>query len=319
MIIVLFLDQRQYVFPLETMCIIIQNVRIIMRPILVIIMIILIVAGLPSRAITQVTDEEMAQDEVLDEEPLEEEEPPPEEEILPEDEEELPPEEVAPEEEVMPLPRLPFSTRRPRPPERPEVFVGESGEALDENRKVNIFADVKLNYVFAEGIESLIINYRFNIEGEVKARTAVMRGKANVKADVEGYLFKNSSAECKLSIDIPDAQYQLTFRRKDDENADLSLSFTKPILETWESRCDFTEAGAKPFITKGEPEKWLNRVLTKTSPPLNRLTATLNADEKTTTKFVINTQQINDPPLGTIEAEGSGIITVIPASAQTEE
>jgi len=290
-----------------------------MRPALVIILIILIIAGLPSRAIAQIIDEEATQEEILDEEPLEEEEPPPEEEISPEEEEELPPEEVAPEEEVMPLPRLPFNVGRPRPGVRPEVFVGESGETLDENRKINIFADVKLNYVFAEGVESLIINYRFNIEGEVKARTAVMRGKATVKASVDGYLFKNASAECKLNIDIPDAQYQLTFRRRDNENANLSLSFTKPIMETWESRCDFTDAGAKPFITKGEPEKWLNRVLTKTSPPLNRLTTTLNADEKTTTKFVISTHQINDPPLGTIEAEGSGVITVIPASTQTEE
>ena len=275
-----------------------------MRILFSILICVVLIAGLPSRAIAQGLDEEFIEEEFGEE--LEEEEP--EEEL----EEEV--EEEEEEKEPIPLPRLPFSRRRPAVTPAPEVFVGESDEPTDETRKVTIFADVKLNYVFAEGVESLIINYRFNIEGEVRARTSVMRGKAKIKADVEGFLFKNPLATCKLSINIPDAAYQLTYRRKNDEEATINLRFTKPILETWQSRCDFTEAGAKPFITKGEPEKWLNRVLAKTSPPLTRLVATIDANEKTTTKFIINTHQINDPPLGTIEAEGNGVITVIPAA-----
>jgi hypothetical protein len=242
-----------------------------------------------------------------------------------EDEEELPPEEEEPEEDVEEeaparptLPRLPFM-RREAPAEKPPVFVGEGEEEPgDEARKVIIDALVNLNYVFNNSPDSFIVTYHFRIEGDIKAKTSVMRGQATVDVKTEGFLAKGPTFECKLKVTVPKAPYQLTFRWKDDENANLDLNFTKPIMETWESNCTFGDSGAKPFVTKGDPEKWLKRALTKTSPPLRRLTAKLSEDEKTTTNFIVNTHQVNDPPLGTIEVDGKGIITIIHGEALRE-
>lgn len=228
---------------------------------------------------------------------------------FPEDEEEL----------LVPiLPRLPFQ-RRPKPIQ-PEVFVGESDEESgSDRRKVIIDGMITLNYVFNDAPESFIVNYHFRIEGEIRARTAVIRGEAVIDAKVEGVLAKWPGGECKLNISIPKAPFQVTFRRKgDSEDATINLRFTKPIMEEWESECTFGE-GTKPFITKGTPEKWLQRALSKTSPPLRSLVAKLSEDEKTTNNFLINKHQINDPPLGTIEAEGKGIITIIPAGLEEQE
>lgn len=217
------------------------------------------------------------------------------------------------------LPRLPFQRARPKPIQ-PAVFIGEAGEEEGgDQRKIIIDGMITLNYVFNDAPESFIVNYHFRIEGKTRARTAVIRGEAVIDAKVEGVLAKWPGGECKLNIKIPKAPFQVTFRRKaDEEEASINLRFTKPILEEWESECTFGE-GAKPFITKGTPEKWLQRALSKTSPPMRSLVAKLSEDEKTTNTFLINKHQINDPPLGTIEAEGKGIITIIPAGLEEEE
>lgn len=234
-------------------------------------------------------------------------------------EEEL--DEDLPEDEEEPLapilPRLPFQRRRPTPIQ--PVFIGEAGEEEGgDQRKVMIDGMVTLNYVFNNAPESFIVNYHFRIEGETRARTAVIRGEAVIDAKVEGVLAKWPGGECKLNIKIPKAPFQVTFRRKEDsEDATINLRFTKPIMEEWESECNFAEGA--PFITKGTPEKWLQRALSKTSPPLRSLVAKLSEDEKTTNKFLINRHQINDPPLGTIEAEGKGIITIIPEGFEETE
>lgn len=240
-----------------------------------------------------------------------------------EPDEELPEEEEMEDEEpVAPiLPRLPFQRKRPIPtPIRPEVFVGEADEeAGNDQRKVMIDGMVSLNYVFNNAPESFIVNYHFRIEGDTRARTAVIRGEATIDAKVEGVLAKWSGGECKLNITIPKAPFQVTFRRKEDEEeATINLRFIKPIMEEWESECNFGE-GAKPFVTKGMPEKWLQRALNKTSPPMRSLVAKISEDEKTTSNFLVNKHQINDPPLGTIEVEGKGIITIIPAGFEEEE
>ncbi len=271
-----------------------------------------------------------AQEQELDEEALErafEEQG-----VLPGDEEEEEPAAEEPAEEDLPaeaeepllpeLPRLPFQrTRVTRPRQTPPVFVGEAGEEpIDEARKIIIDGLVKINYVFNNAPESFVITYHFRIEGDTRARTAVMRGDAEIDAKVEGFLAKWPTGECTLNISIPKAPFQVTFRTKDEsEEADINLRFTKPIMETWESSCTFGESGARPFVTKGDPERWLQRALNKTSPPLTKLVAKLSNDEKTTSKFIINLHQINDPPLGTIEADGSGVITVIPAGLEEEE
>lgn len=237
-----------------------------------------------------------------------------------EPDEELPPDEPLMEEEpVAPrLPVLPFQRRRLPEPGEPSVFVGEAGEEpTDADRKIIIDGMVKLNYVFNNAPESFIINYHFRIEGDIKAQTAVIRGDAVIDAKVDGFLAKWPTGECTLNITIPKAPFQVTFRKQpDEEEANLNLRFTRPITETWESSCSFGDAGAKPFVTTGDPEKWLQRALSKASPPLSRLVANVTEGEKTTTKFVISNHMINDPPLGTIQAEGTGVITIIPAGAE---
>lgn len=253
------------------------------------------------------------------EQDTDEEEPPAEEETLEEAPEEEPA--VGGEEMIPQLPQLPFQRLKPEaPPETPPVFVGEAEEGTPaESRKVIIDGMVKLNYVFNNSPESFIINYHFRIEGQTKAQTAVMRGEAVIEAKVDGFLAKWPTGECTLAIMIPKAPFQVTFRKKEDEEeASINLNFTKPIVETWESNCTFGDTGAKPFVTKGEPERWMQRALGKTSPPLRDLVAKVTEGEKTTSKFLINQHQINDPPLGTIEAEGSGVITIIPAGVEEE-
>jgi len=236
--------------------------------------------------------------------------------------EDLPEEDLQDEGAIEPiLPRLPFQRRQPIPtPARPPVFVGEAGgEAGDDQRKVMIDGMVSLNYVFNNAPESFVVNYHFRIEGDTRARTAVIRGEANIDAKVEGVLAKWSGGECRLNITIPKTPFQVTFRRKqEEEEAYINLQFTKPIMEEWESECDFGN-GIKPFITKGTPERWLQRALNKTSPPMRSLIAKLSDDEKTTSNFLVNKHQINDPPLGTIEVEGKGIITIIPAGIEEQE
>jgi len=267
------------------------------------------------------TDDELEQlEEALEDQDTEDEE------LEDEEDEDLLPEDDDLEEDegtVAPiLPRLPFQRRRPTPKPRaqPEVFVGEADEeGGGDQRKVMIDGMVTLNYVFNNAPESFIVKYHFRIEGDTRARTAVIRGEANIDAKVEGALAKWSGGECKLNISISKAPFQVTFRRKEDsEDATINLRFTKPIMEEWESECNFGE-GVKPFITKGTPEKWLQRALSKTSPPLRSLTAKLSEDEKTTSTFLVNRHQINDPPLGTIEAEGKGTIIIIPAGFEEEE
>lgn len=302
-----------------------------MRYFLAILLTLALAGGLPASGTAapqpakQVSDEDLLDDAFQDElEPDEEED----DEFPPEEEEELPPEEEEVEEEVEEeaparptLPRLPFTRRRPleEPAEKPPVFVGEGEEEPgDEARKVIIDTLVNLSYVFNNSPDSFIVTYHFRIEGDIKAKTSVMRGQATVDVKTDGFLAKGPTFECKLKITVPKAPYQLTFRWKDDENANLDLNFTKPIMETWESNCSFGDSGAKPFVTKGNPEKWLKRALAKTSPPLRKLNAKLTDEEKTTTNFIVNTHQINDPPLGTIEVDGKGIITVIHGEALRE-
>ena len=219
------------------------------------------------------------------------------------------------------LPRLPFTRRPPAPLAKPDVFVGDAGEeAAGDARNIIIDGLVSLNYVFNDAPESFIINYHFRIEGETRARTAVIRGEAAIDVKVEGVLAKWPGGECTLGITIPKAPFQVTFRRKEDsDDANINLRFTKPIMEEWESTCTFGESGAKPFVTKGMPEKWLQRALAKTSPPMRSLVAKLDDNEKTTNNFLVNKHQINDPPLGTIEVEGKGIITIIPAGLEEME
>jgi hypothetical protein len=195
--------------------------------------------------------------------------------------------------------------------------VRPAGEAAEEElRDVIIDAAVNLNYVFDFSPDNFIIKYRVHLEGKVAAAAAVVRGNANIAVEVQGFLAKWPTGNCKLAVSIPDSPFEMTFRKAGTDQANINLKFPKAILETWESQCTFQDAPNAKFNTKGEPEKWLETALQKTSPPLGRINLALSNEETTSLKFMINKQTLKDPPLGSAEVDGNGTITIKPASAE---
>lgn len=209
-------------------------------------------------------------------------------------------------EEIEPF-EAEFPDEAPRRLEREGMEPGE-----EENRwTINIIATVKMNYLFNDSEDSFVINYRWEVNGEANAATAVIRGTADIDAEVEGFLSKWPTGECRLEVSIPKVPFEITFRRTDEERSSIRLVFRKAINEAWQSKCSFTDAPGARFDTTGEPEQWLTRALKKARPPLKSIIADL-ADEETTTPFVINKQIVSDPPLGTGEVEGTGVVIVSP-------
>ena len=89
------------------------------------------------------------------------------------------------------------------------------------------------------------------------------------------------------------------------------MRFKGKVLETWTSTCSFQGADKK-FETVGDPERWLSRALAKARPPLSSLGIKLEDGKPSTTTFNIRKQVLKDPPLGTAEIEGTGVITITP-------
>ena len=194
----------------------------------------------------------------------------------------------------------------------------QTEEGAEEPGKRSIVLDgaVTLNYVFDNSPESFIIKYSFHVEGEAAANVAVIKGDAEIKSDVEGFLAKWPDGECKLTVTIPKVPFEMTFRQGSEDRGNMNMSFKEKILETWESRCTFSDTPGKTFQTRGNPEEWLNKALQKARPPLKAIALKLSADEETTTTFTISKQTFKDPPLGTAEVEGTGVITIKPAGAE---
>ncbi|MFH1874809.1 MAG: hypothetical protein ABH859_06470 [Pseudomonadota bacterium] len=261
---------------------------------------------------TQVEDEfeeeTLPEEEIPEEEPLDDQELLDEEQPLPEEEpleDEFVDEKEEPVEPVIPGRRIP-----PPPPTAADTASTDEERAGEELRNIVIDAIVRLNYVFDNSPDSFVIKYAIHFEGKTAAKVAVVKGNASISTEVEGFLAKWPTGQCKLSVTIPDTAFGLTFSRTSDEQATLNLRFTNPIIETWESECSFKDAPEAKFNTKGDPEKWLAKALQNTSPPLAQLTVPLARDESSTMKFVINKQMLKDPPLGTAEIEGTGVVTI---------
>lgn len=192
----------------------------------------------------------------------------------------------------------------------PPIEGGAPGEG-QTRWNVSITTAVLVNYVFTDLPDGFTVKYRFEIKGVANAETAVIHGEADISADVEGPLSRWPTGECRLSITIPKVPYELTFRRTGDEKSSLKLLFRRQISEDWQSRCTFVDAPGARFDTRGAPETWLTKALDKARPPLKDLIADLGTDERTTT-FVIAKESINDPPLGSVEIDGTGVITIRP-------
>lgn len=200
------------------------------------------------------------------------------------------------------------------PTERPPIIPPIEGGAPGEGQtrwNVSLTAAVLVNYVFNDSPDGFTVKYRFEIKGIANAETAVLRGDADISADVEGPLSRWPTGECRLSISVPKVPYELTFKKVGDEKTSLRLVFRRQINEDWQSRCTFSDAPGARFDTRGAPEVWLSKALDKARPPLKDLIADIGADE-TTTSFVISKETIGDPPLGSVEIDGTGVITIRP-------
>lgn len=227
---------------------------------------------------------------------------------LPLGEEELPPEGQEPQED----------TAEGEEGGQQEERAQDIEEAVKEQdtpagtRTIVLDGAVTLNYVFDNAAESFVIKYSFHIEGNAAADAAVIKGEADIKGDVEGFLAKWPEGECKLSVTIPKIPFEMSFRANGEEKGRVSFKLKDKILETWESRCTFSDAPGKTFQTRGTPEEWLNKALQKARPPLSSITVKLDVEEATTTTFQISKQILKDPPIGTAEIEGTGVITIKP-------
>lgn len=226
-------------------------------------------------------------DDVVDDALQEEDYPPEEEEFV--DEEEAPPEDEYDED---------------------PIAGGEPGEG-ETRWRIKIDAAIRANYVFNDSPDSFVVKYRWEIKGQANAETAVIRGDADVSADVEGFLAKWPTGECSLEIAIPKIPFELAFRKSGEDKGSLALKFRRNILENWSSKCTFSDAPGARFETTGEPEKWLARAMEKARPPLRSIIADIT-DEETTTSFVINKEVLDDSPIGSVEIEGTGVITITP-------
>ena len=113
-----------------------------------------------------------------------------------------------------------------------------------------------------------------------------------------------------MKLLLPPASGQANRRERNDWCPNNQLK-RKIIFENWASKCTFTDAPGARFETTGPPEKWLAKAVEKARPPLRSIVADVT-DEETTTSFVINKEVLDDPPIGTIEIEGTGVVTITP-------
>lgn len=206
-----------------------------------------------------------------------------------------------PKEEPIVKPLIP-------PAERIEGGAAREGET---RWNVDITGAVIMSYVFNDSPDSFTIKYRWEVKGQANATTAVIRGDADMSAEVEGPLSKWPTGECRLSILIPKIPFELTFKKPEGGKGNIKLVFKRQISEDWQSKCTFTDAPGAKFETRGGPEAWLTKALDKARPPLKDIVADIG-DEETTTRFVISKETIVDPPLGSGEIEGTGVITIKP-------
>ena len=238
-------------------------------------------------------------------------------------EEEEPPEEIvppitAPGETAPPAESTGPATLIPRPTIAPGVTPAPgvpptegTPPAEGETRwTVKINAAIRAHYVFNDSPDNFVVKYRWEIKGQANANTAVIRGDAEISADVEGFLSKWPTGQCKLEVGIPKVPFELTFQKSGEDRGSIALQFRRAITEDWQSKCTFTDSGT-PFNTVGPPETLLAKAIDKARPPLRSIITDIKKEETTTT-FIISKEVIDDPPLGTIEIEGTGVVTITP-------
>lgn len=222
--------------------------------------------------------------------------------------------EILPESEPSPPPETPEEIKEEVKEAVKEISEVEREGDLGETLKVGIEGQVSLSYVFAESPDSFLITYRFSLDGLVRNKIDVLKGRATVSADVKGLLAKWPTGECNLQINVSEVPYELIFNKFKEEEARVEIRFLETILEKWQSLCNFADAPGAKFNTTGNPEKWLDAALQKTSPGLRDILAPLSPREITMIDFTIARYQLPDAPLGSVEIEGKGKVTIAPGS-----
>lgn len=204
------------------------------------------------------------------------------------------------------------------PPLEGMPFPGEpqNGEQTEnpvaENRYgITITGAVQMNYVFNDSPDSFTVKYVFEVKGRANAAVAVLKGEAKITPTVSGALSKWPTGECKLEVSVSTIPYELTFKKTDEKRASLKLIFKKSASEDWESKCSFADAPNKKFNTRGTPELWFMKAIEKSKPSLKDMSVDINSEE-TSTSFAIAKEIISDPPVGSGEIEGRGVVTITP-------
>lgn len=193
----------------------------------------------------------------------------------------------------------------------PEKGEGDLG---DEPYKIVIRADIELSYVFAESPDSFLIKYKLNMEGAVRNKVDVIKGKGLVQTEVQGFLAKWPTGECKLMVSIGEIPFELIFTKMTEELVLLNVNYAEEILEKLESNCTFLDAPGAKFNTSGNPEKWLETAMGKNSYRFKNLKIPIDRLHRETTTLTFEPQRflVADPPLGSAEIEFKGTIQIIP-------
>lgn len=210
-------------------------------------------------------------------------------------------------------------------PELPGIETpGMEMPGVEVGNKIAIDAVVVISYKFSDSAEpSYTIKYHMNMGGEIKQSfgqsVGMIKGNAKIATDISGFLAKSPAFECLLRVSIADIPYEIVFKRINETEADISVSFKGQLLEDWESLCTFIDGSNAKFNTRGAPERVVAIALEKAKPPLNKIETRLEPERETSMRFYISKFTIEDEKLGTIDASGTGVVTIQPLMKKVVE
>ena len=222
-----------------------------------------------------------------------------------------PPQQPLPADEEINEEELPFEeeiqdiTESAKPPT-------EGEEKKISSRKVTIDAVVVVSYKSDNPNESYSVKYHINLGDTINSDNGIIKGNAKVATDISGYLAKTIAFECLLKVSIADVPYEIMFKTTSEKEVELNVSFKGQLLEDWESLCTFLDSSGATFNTRGAPEHWIGMALEKAKPPLTKMTAPIDPNKTTTSKFIIENETVPDEGLGTVEFSGTCVFTIKP-------
>ncbi|OGQ05398.1 MAG: hypothetical protein A2W61_05820 [Deltaproteobacteria bacterium RIFCSPLOWO2_01_44_7] len=185
---------------------------------------------------------------------------------------------------------------------------------LEAPFKIEVDGSINLNYVFAESPDTFLVNYKVHLDGMVRNKVDIVKGKGQITADIKGFLAKWPTGECQLKINVGEFPFEMIYNQVDESKVRVDIKMEDTILENWESNCKFVDAPGSKFNTKGNPERWVSGALKRTAPSFRDLQLPVDRlhRDTTTLNFTIDRYLVPDPPLGSVEIEGKGTVKIIP-------